>query len=98
MYITYMQQTFIHETMLGNAEKIFVYIYIYKTLFHRLRLPLDLYDRVGAYDNKLILLKKCLEWVLFLIYLFIYLFLNYEKSNPHYSTPSLEYSLYILLC
>lgn len=26
MYITYMQQTFIHETMMGNGEKIFVYI------------------------------------------------------------------------
>lgn len=52
MYITYLQQTFKRETMMGNGEK---YSYIYEspliTLFHRLRLPLDLYDRVGAYDN-----------------------------------------------
>lgn len=43
--------------------------------------------------------KKCLEWVLFLIYLFIYLFFSItKKSNPQYSTPSLgNFFIYFIM-
>lgn len=77
-----MQQTFIHETMLGNGEK-YSYIYMNPRLLPYFIGSACHWTSMTKWALTTITVnfsKKCLEWVLFLIYLFIYLFFNYEKK------------------
>lgn len=101
MYITYMQQTFIHETILGNGEKnIRIYMnprllpYFIGSACHWTSMT------EWALTTITVNFVKKMFGVGSIFNLLIYLsfFSITKKSNPQYSTPSLGYFLYILLC
>lgn len=102
MYITYMQQTFIHETMLGNGEKnIRIYMnprllpYFIGSACHWTYM----YMTEWALTTITVNFVKKMFGVGSIFNLFIYLFFSItKKGNPHYSTPSLgNFFIYFIM-